>query len=167
METSKSWTIREATAADYHGVCELLDEVGKLHREALPLVFCKPEGSVRSVEFVAEILSDENAALFVAECAGELAGLAQVHIHVSSSPLPIIIPRRFGMLDAVGVSERFRRRGMARALVHRAEKWVVEQRVDDFQIGVWEFNKEALSLYEKLGYSTVYRTLSKRLEAED
>lgn len=157
----------EATAADYHGVCDLLGELDRVHREALPLVFCKVEGPVRSVEWVAEALSDENSALFVAECAGELAGLAQAHIHVSSSPLPILIRRRFGVLDAIVVSKRFRRRGMAQALVRRAEQWVAEQRADHLQIGVWEFNEEALSLYEKLGYSTAYRTLSKRLETED
>ena len=142
-------------------------ESDRLHREALPLVFRQAEGPVRSVDFVAEILSDENAALFVAECAGELAGLGHVYIHVKNPTLPIMIERRFGILDALVVHERFRRLGIAQALVRRAEQWVMRQHADHLQIGVWEFNKEAIFLYEKLGYSTAYRTLSKRLKAGD
>jgi hypothetical protein len=39
--------IRPATPDDDEAICEVLDEVDALHREALPHIFRKPDGHVR------------------------------------------------------------------------------------------------------------------------
>jgi len=45
--------IRPATIDDDEQLCGLFDEVDRLHREALPNVFRKPDGPTRSRERIA------------------------------------------------------------------------------------------------------------------
>ena len=45
-------TIRKAVPDDYDALCEIVDEVDRLHREHLPHIYCKPEGPVLEREFL-------------------------------------------------------------------------------------------------------------------
>jgi ribosomal protein S18 acetylase RimI-like enzyme len=42
-----------------------------------------------------------------------------------------------------------------------AHRWAAEKGAGTVELTVWDFNTEALALYEKLGYTTMYRRLSR------
>ena len=162
--SSQLWSIREATERDHEDLCELFREVDFLHAEALPHVFRVPEPPARTIPFLSDILANENAALLVAEQDGAVIGLTHVHI-LSSPDRPAAVPRRYGVIEIVAVAEGFRRQGIGKALLDRAERWILGRGTNEIQLGVWEFNANARALYEQLGYETAVRRLWKRVDS--
>ena len=78
-----AFSIRLATLGDYQAISELFAEVDNLHYQALPHIFAEAAACVRPKSRTAEILADENQALFVAEDqeeAGQVVGFIQVKV---------------------------------------------------------------------------------------
>jgi ribosomal protein S18 acetylase RimI-like enzyme len=150
--------IREALPSDYDGLCQVFDEVDALHREGVPAVFQEPDGPIRSWEHVLRMLTDESAALFVAESGHQIVGLVVVLLREARG-IPILVPRRYVQVETLAVREGYRRMGIGRALMERAHQWAQDSGVTEVQLGVWEFNQEAIAFYERLGYRTFMRRM--------
>jgi ribosomal protein S18 acetylase RimI-like enzyme len=155
-------TIRRATLADYEPVCQVLAEVDALHQQALPGIFQTPPGPARDPEYIASVLADENSALFVAVVAGHLAGVAQVMLR-DASPIPVLVPRRFAIVDSLAVRAAFRRRGVGQKLMAAVEEWAADRGISDIELNVFEFNRAAIAFYERLGYTTRSRRMARTL----
>ncbi len=156
------FSIREATQGDFDALCAIFAEADATHRKALPHIFREVAGPARPREFILGILADENAALFVAEHKGEIVGLIRISIRETPN-LPIFVPRRYAVISELVVKEGFRRHGVGRALLERAERWAIDQGVRQIELVVWEFNKGAIAFYEKHGYKTISRRMWKPL----
>ena len=157
------FSIREANQRDYEGLCRVFAEGDTFHSEALPYVFRKFDGPARTKEYISSIIVDENAGLFVAESAGQIIGA--IHILIRETPnIPIMVPRRYAVIENLVVMKRFRRSGVGQSLVKRAEQWAMNKNVIQVELNVWEFNKGAIAFYEKLGYRTASRKIWKWLK---
>ena len=155
-------TIRAAVASDHDDLCALFDEGDALHRETLPRVFQKPEGAVRSRDYVLGLIADEAAGFFVAQVGDRLVGLICVMIR-EAPELPIFVPRRYAVVDNLAVKDEFRRAGIGRALMETAHEWAVAKGADSIELNVYEFNRGAIEFYQTLGYKTASRKMSKQL----
>jgi len=156
-----NFLIRQATQEDYEGLCAVIAEVDALHSEALPEVF-RAADPPRTREFVSGIMADENAALFVAESDGQVIGFVLVRIE-RSRDIPIMVPRRYAMIDDLAVLKRFHRRGVGQALMDKAHQWALSNGVSHIELSVAEFNQGAIAFYEKLGYATRSRRMWRSL----
>ncbi len=155
-------TIRRATAQDYAGLCEIIEEVDALHRDHLPHIFQKPRGPARELEYVLGLLTDRDHGLFVAEVKGRLAGFVHLVIR-ESHPIPLLVPRRLALVDNLAVKTEFRRSGIGQALMQQAEAWAAAQAATEIDLNVYEFNETALAFYQRLGYETYSRRMTKPL----
>jgi ribosomal protein S18 acetylase RimI-like enzyme len=155
--------IRTATLADYDAVCEVIAEADALHREALPRVFREPDGPARTEQFIAEAIAAEDSALWVAVHQGRIIGLLHAKMR-ETADVPILVPRRYIVIDNLVVRREFRRRGVARGLMEMAHHWAREKGLAQIDLNVWEFNKEAIAFYESLGYAAVSRRMWKFLD---
>ena len=63
------------------------------------------------------------------------------------------------MIDNLVVREKFRRSGIGQSLIKKAHQWALDKGVIQVVLNVWEFNKEAIAFYEKLGYRTASRRM--------
>ena len=154
--------IREASQKDYKGISEVFEEVDSLHRKALPHIFREPDRPARTEEFISSVISDENATLFVAETNSQIIGLVQVVIR-KTPPIPIMVPRRYAVLENLGVRDGYRHLGVGASLLERARQWALGKEVSQIESNVWEFNEEAIAFYEKQGYTTARRWISRPL----
>jgi ribosomal protein S18 acetylase RimI-like enzyme len=159
------WQMREAVPTDYTGLCVLFDEVDALHRAHLPWIFQQPEGPARSEAHVTQLIADPLAGLFVAQVEDRLAGLVCVLIR-EPPDIPLFVQRRYAVVDNLVVEATFRRAGLGRALIEHAQRWAAAQGVERIELGVWEFNQDAIAFYRALGYETEMRRISKRLQVE-
>ncbi len=158
-----SLEIRLATMHDYDALCALWTEGDEHHIAPLAPFFRRSAGPPRSREFVAGILADENAALFIAERDGAAVGF--LHLYLRQTPdMPMIVPRTFVMVDSIVVARKARRSGVGTALMAWAEHWAREKGANQLELSVWEFNERARTLYERLGYRTITRRMWKSLE---
>ena len=162
LGTEMEITIRRATAGDYLGVCELLDEVDALHRDRNPRIFGKPASPARTMDFYLSLLADEKVGLFLAETAGRPVGL--VHVLVRDMPdFPIFVPRRYAIIDTIVVRSGYRNGGIGGKLMQVSEAWAIASGASSIELGVYEFNETAISFYESLGFHTLSRKMKKVL----
>jgi ribosomal protein S18 acetylase RimI-like enzyme len=161
-EVSMKIDIRRASTEDYNALCDLFDEIDSSHRDNLPHIFQKPNGPIRELDYYLGIISDENVGLFIAEMDGDLVGF--VHVVVREAPdIPIFVPRRYAVVDSIAVKSGYRNHGIGRMLMDTMEEWTVERGVTSIELNVYEFNEVAIAFYERLGYQTLSRKLSKGL----
>jgi ribosomal protein S18 acetylase RimI-like enzyme len=150
--------IRQATMDDYAGLCAIFREVDALHVEAQPQVFRDPGDAARPRAYIASIVNDENACLWVAEHEGQIVGLLKIAIQ-KTRDIPILVPRCYAEIDTLAVAKQYHRRGIGRTLMEAAERWASERGVDQIELSVWEFNEQARAFYAALGYRTASRKM--------
>jgi ribosomal protein S18 acetylase RimI-like enzyme len=156
-------TIRRAVAQDYHQLCKTINAVDALHRENHPHLFQKPAGPAREEDYILGLMADEGVGLFVAEVAGQLTGFVTVMV-ADSRAIPILVSRRYAIIDNLAVVEEFQRSGIGRALMQRASQWATTHGASTIELNVFEFNQAAIAFYRSLGYETLTRRMSKSLE---
>jgi ribosomal protein S18 acetylase RimI-like enzyme len=158
-------SIRKATADDYKPLRELFDEIDALHRNNLPHIFQKPGGSVQEQEYYSGLIADENVALLVAETGERLVGF--IHAVCRDTPaIPVLVPRRYAIVESIVVKAGFQNRGLGRILMDKMQEWAIEKNALSIELNVYEFNRTAISFYERLGYRTISRKMSKELKNE-
>ncbi len=159
-------SVRKATQNDYNTLCQLFDEIDTLHRDNLPQMFQKPTGSVREQGYYSGLIADENVGLFVAEADGKLVGF--VHTIVRDTPaFPVFVPRRYAVVDGIVVKSEFQNRGTGRMLMDKIQEWAIAKGATSIELNVYEFNETAISFYERLGYQTLSRKMSKELNLNE
>ena len=155
--------IREATQDDYRGLCEVFEEVDILHCEAIPHVFQRSHRPARTEEFISDVITNDDEALFVAEYDDQIIGIVQISIR-EAPDIPIMVPRRYAVITNLAVKEKFRRSGIGRSLVEKAHRWAMKKGATQIELNVWEFNRPAIAFYEKLGYATATRRMWRWLD---
>ncbi|MDD1772224.1 MAG: GNAT family N-acetyltransferase [Methanomassiliicoccales archaeon] len=141
-------TIRRMTEADYDAVTDVWNASG------LPV---RPKGR-DSKERVLRQIGEEGAFYLVAESEGDVIGvLLTTH------------DTRKGWLNRLAVRPEWRGRGVATALVHRAEDELRAMDIRVYSVLIHADNSASRHLFNELGYKEhddiVY--LSKRLEDDD
>ena len=158
--------IREAAPEDYDGLIEVLAEIDAYHAEHLPHVFRPTCGPARSRAYVLSLLEDPDSVLLVAEEGGRVVGVADVRAHTTPD-IPVLVPRRYAMVDAIVVRRTHQGRGIGRELMRCAESWARASGLEEVRLNVWEFNQGAIAFYEKLGYTTTLRRMARCLDDAD
>ena len=152
--------IRKATPRDYQKLLILFEEVDKLHREQHPHVFKKPQKPSRSRDF---LFKQEDAVIFVAETEKkEPVGL--IHIFIKTSkPIPILVKRRYALIDTLVVSKKHRRLGIGKKLADQADEWIKSQGIKQVELSVYQFNRPAINFYRKRGYKVTSYKMEENL----
>ncbi len=156
--------IRPATPSDLDALDALFIEGDAWHAAHEPTVFCVPQGEPRPHDYLCSIMAADDSTILVAERQGEVLGMLMLLISASPN-LPMMVRRRFGIVDTLIVAARARREGIARRLMLAGEAWFRAHDCHDLQITVWDFNRGAEALYRQLGYTPLNRRLAKRLNA--
>ena len=158
-------SIRKATADDYNSLCKLFDEIDALHRDHLPHLFKKPGGAAREQDYYLGLIADENVALLVAEADEKLVGFG--HTIVRDTPVfPVFVPRRYAIVEGIVVKSGFQNHGIGRILMDKMQEWATAKGATSIELNVYEFNKTAISFYERLGYQTLSRKMSKEIKKD-
>jgi diamine N-acetyltransferase len=152
--------IEPARVEDFTAYSSLFVEVNNFHVSAHPEVFQVVEPAPRSLDEYQVILADPAQAILIAWADGLAAGFIHILLR-DSPPNPVMVPRRFGVVDVVVVGGQFKRQGIGQALMAKGERWARERGATSIELGVFEFNQGAIQFYEELGFSTVSRKMRK------
>ncbi len=91
-------------------------------------------------------------AFFVAEMEGEIVGYIMCRIERGISGFGRL-PVKKGHIVSVAVLRSVRRRGIGTALINAGMQGMIDYGANEFFLEVRKSNEEAVSVYEKLGYS--------------
>ena len=117
-------------------------------------------------EEFSDLLNREDAAVFLAEEEGQTIGFAQCQLRrdyvegTQSSPV--------GYLEGIFVREKYRRQGIARALLKACETWAGEQGCSEFASDCELTNYESFRFHLALGFLEANRIIcfTKRIGEE-
>jgi 3-phosphoshikimate 1-carboxyvinyltransferase len=152
--------IRRARPEDYESLCGLMRETNELHRQHHPQIFQQPAGSILERAAWFDLVKDENAGLWVAEAERGLLGFVMIVMKAAPN-LPVMVPRRYAVVENLGVTASARRQGVGRRLMEQAHAWAAAQGAATVELNVFEFNQAAMALYRELGYDTLSRKMSR------
>jgi len=152
--------VRAATLDDYEAMTSLYTETDRLNHEWLPQLFPPVTGPIRSRDYVARQLADPNVRYLVAELAGRIVGLL-LAIHHDVPSTPWFHARRYVEVQDLTVDSAARRRGVGRLLIDATEAWARERGATSIDLTVIEANENALRFYERLGFSTRSRRMTR------
>lgn len=102
-----------------------------------------------------KLLQDKEAGVFVSEKGGELCGFSQCQLRhdyvegTNSSPV--------GYLEGIFVEEKFRRQGIARAMVEACQNWTEEKGCTEFASDCEMDNLASRKVHAALGFEEVNR----------
>lgn len=155
-------TIREATERDYAALCAIIDEVDRIHQDALPERFKASGGPTRERDYVLSAIRSSAVGLFVAQTESRLVGL--VHVVIKNVPdIPILVPRCYAVVENLAVTEEHRRSGIGLALMERAEECARAKGATSIELNVYAFNEVAQRFYRELGYEILSHRMTKAL----
>jgi GNAT superfamily N-acetyltransferase len=160
--------VRLANLQDREALCRLYFEFHEFHVRGVPdrlLSLGEPLDTYEHSELyltLAQIIDDDDAAIFVAQVTHQLVGLAEVYVRQDESN-PLKVSYRYGHVQSVMVSEAFRRQGIGTRLLEATHQWATEKGAAEMRVDTWEFEEGPLLFYEKCGYRTLRRTLVQEL----
>ena len=155
--------IRTAVMADYEALCLIYEELDEYHRVNHPELFIKPEDHARAKEYIANIVDDENSALFVAEAEGQVLGFAECYIQESSS-FPVIKKRQWVQLDNIAVKKAYQNEHIGSMLLDRVVAWTKAKEIERIELKVYTFNTKASGFYTGKGFAELNKTMYLNLD---
>lgn len=154
--------IRAARAEDVAVVLELYAEVDELHRAAHPDLYGSPIPVRDAAGFEKEMAEPHVGVLVAQTASGDVVGFAQLFELQTPEGRPLR-PRRYCLMDALGVAAAHRRQGVGKALMQAAEEWAKARGLESIEVTVWAFNDSARRAYEQQGFTTLRQYLRKPL----
>jgi ribosomal protein S18 acetylase RimI-like enzyme len=156
-------SIRKATAKDYEPLCELFAEIDTLHSDNLPHIFQKTNSAAREKDYYLGLIADEDIGFFVASADEKPIGF--VRAIVKDTPgIPIFVPKHYAIIESIVVKSGFQDHGIGSMLMEKAQEWAIAKGAVSMELNVYEFNDTAISFYERLGFKTFSRKMSKELK---
>lgn len=152
--------IRKANINDFDRVKELLLQVHEVHANNREDIFIKGKKKFKDDE-IKKILEDKNSLLYVAEENEIVLGHILMYI-LETKNIDSLVERKVLFIDDLCVDRNARGKSIGTKLCKFAEDIAKENFVDAINLNVWNFNKDSLKFYEKLGYKALKTLMEKR-----
>ena len=152
--------IREAQKEDKGAVNELRKQLKLLHAAGRPDFFTN-DFSSEAADYVDVLLMQENVKILVAEKDSDMVGFACVE-YIDRPATPYRVAFKYCHIMEFGVDARYRRQGIGRALFEAIKAQAREKGVQRLDLGVWEFNEDAIKFYESVGFKSYKRQMEYR-----
>ncbi|MEN9532778.1 MAG: hypothetical protein RIQ83_2002 [Pseudomonadota bacterium] len=141
--------IRTATGQDIDAILELNRQIGLIHFEHAPDVFCPPSPQER--DFLLNAIGSEGRLFCVAVLDAEVVGFLTARIDINEA-IPFLTRLPICRIGSVVVDEHHRSRGIGKALIAHCDDWAKARDACQIRLEVMSFNERAKSLYETLGF---------------
>lgn len=152
--------IRDAVDADLPALGRLFVQVNDLHVAARPDVFRSPATGEQVETYLGIRLEEAGCRLFVADVGERTVGFLLARLRAAPM-VPIYRRRQEIEIEIVVVAHDSQGLGVGRALMERAHRWAADSGVERLRLTVYEFNQGARDFYERLGYATEQRIMSR------
>lgn len=153
-------TIRNAEPTDYEMVKMLEDSIFLIHQQARPDYF-NSQAWYTKEEF-GELLMLPTPISLVAVCDEQIVGICFGKIEQTSGN-SFCKGRKIAVIEDLFTLPKYRGRGIASSLIKKAREQAVAENAETLELCVWNFNTDALHLYEKLGMQVQYYRMEERL----
>lgn len=144
--------IRRAEAGDIAQISALLYQVHGVHANARPDIFVPGKKKYSNAE-LADIISNDNKPVFVADENGKILGYAFCVFKTPS--IPSMQPVKTLYIDDLCVDENCRGVGIGKKLFEFVKDFAKQSGCYNLTLNVWECNPGAKAFYESCGLSVM------------
>ena len=144
-------TIRRALKKDMGRIDELLYQVCRIHHEGRPDIF-RAGTKKYSARQLADILDDERTPVLAAADDDDVLMGYAFCVFKEVRDDNILHDSKTLYIDDLCVDERFRGKGIGKALYHAARELAVKSGCGSLTLNVWSCNTPAMEFYRKCGF---------------
>ena len=154
--------IRIAKKEDLGQLINILEQISQIHYESRPDIF-KKKSKMQVKEDAIGIMNDKDKKVLVAiDNTSKIYGvliykIKEVKNHINLKESKIL------WIDELGVDEKYRGKGIGRCLMEEASIISKKLNCQRIELNCWDFNKKAISFYEKFGMSLQRRIMEKEI----
>lgn len=142
-------TIRNAVIGDNIKIHPLQDEIAALHHDGRPDLF-RTEARYYSDDIFAELLSDRDQFIYIAESGSEIVGYAFAKI-IRYRGHSTCVDFDMFYIDDICVLGKYLRHGIGRLLFEQCRRQALLSGCYNIDLGVFAFNHGAIAFYESCG----------------
>lgn len=155
--------VRDGKSDDYESITKIAYELHNLHVKGRPDVYLENSNPLSKQDFE-EILNSSTQKLFVVEDydTKKLIGYAVVQ-NVITKKISIMIKKKYVFIDDFCIMAIYRKRHIGKLLFESIVNYANRENASELQLVVWEFNKEAIGFYEKMGMKIRNRRMELKL----
>jgi diamine N-acetyltransferase len=147
---------REATRNDYEMVHQLQKQVHEIHTKERPDHY-KMADTTLDKEYFHNLIDGENTKVFILE---EDQPIAYTIITIKNTKeIPIIIPKKVVYMNDFGVDIIYRGKGLGKVFFEKILEFAKSIEADSLELGVYEFNENAIKFYESMNLKTKIRQM--------
>ena len=106
---------------------------------------------------------EEQDGMFIWELDSEVVGWSWLKVHENE----FFKEGAYGEINEIYVVQKFRRKGMGKAIMIHAHNWFKEKGVNTIRVETVASNKTAIMFYKKFGFKPNYISLQKELSKEE
>jgi diamine N-acetyltransferase len=148
--------LREATKNDYDAVHQIQRQVHEIHTKKRPDHY-KMADTTLDKEYFNNLIDGEDKKVFLLEEEQPIAYTILTIKHTEERP--ILIPKKVVYMDDFGVDHTYRGKGMGRIFFEKVLEFAKNIEADSLELGVWEFNENAIKFYESMNLKTKMRRM--------
>jgi ribosomal protein S18 acetylase RimI-like enzyme len=152
--------VREAEMRDLDRVAAMWTAITRHHEPLDPLFRMRPDAVGELRELLRALMRDRDAAIWVYELEGDIAGLCIIRI--DHAP-PILEETERAEVTDLGVRPGFRRRGIGKLLLEQALAWARMSDIERVEVQVASANTEGQRFWRSQGFGDLMQVLHKRL----
>lgn len=153
-----SATIRPAVKEDHPAITIIGFETQEIHADGYPDIFRHGVSGI-PLEYFMHVIEGKDTTVFVAETDEQVVGYVFLNVH-DAAPYGFLMPRRLAEISDIAVLRAFNNRGIGHQLFTASTEWAKARGATSLELQVWEFNKNAIAFYERLGMVPINRTMS-------
>lgn len=148
--------IREATKNDYDVVHQIQRQVHEIHTKERPDHYKMADTTLDKKYFI-NLIEGENTKVFLLEEDQPIAYTILTIKHTEERP--ILIPKKVVYMDDFGVDHMYRGKGAGKIFFEKIVEFAKDIEADSLELGVWEFNENAIKFYESMNVKTKMRRM--------
>ncbi|WP_456270936.1 GNAT family N-acetyltransferase [Bacillus sp. AK031] len=148
--------IREATKSDYEVVHKIQKQVHEFHTNERPDHYRMADITLDK-EYFNSLIDGENTKVFLFEKDQPIA--YTILTIKNTEERPILIPKKVVYMDDFGVDVKYRGKGLGKEFFGKIVDFAKKIEASSLELGVWEFNEDAIKFYESMNLKTKMRRM--------
>lgn len=152
---------RKLIASDYDLVVELYEKLDEMHVQARPDYFVhRDKDKIYPKDAFLQNLADPDVLQLGVFENKQLVGVVRATLWEESGMVKDV---KTVCLDNIYVLPAYRRKGIAKRLFAEVELWAKEQGAIRLDLWTWNFNKNAIAMYQAMGMTPQQYVFEKKL----
>lgn len=154
--------IRRAVESDYENINSLYFSNYSEYAKYIPDSYREPPQKTLPKGTYLNMIDDKQALVVVAENGNEFAGMLYATIEKADGDEWTLLYHRVS-IDEIAVLPQYENHGIGTKLMQEAESWAKTKGIKDLIVLVYDFNKKAISFYEKNDYKPYSIQMKKKI----